>query len=59
MDMQLISSSTIDAAAAALAVNVNSTIDSVWVLVLLALSIPLGFYIIHRVMGMFPGHRGR
>jgi hypothetical protein len=57
--MELISSTTVNAAAAALAVNTQGTIDSVWVLVLVALSIPLGFYIIHRVIGLFPGHRGR
>jgi hypothetical protein len=57
--MELISSTTVNAAAAALAVNVQSTVDSVWILVLIALSIPLGFYIIHRVIGLFPGHRGR
>jgi len=57
--MELISSTTVNAAAAALATNTQSTIDSVWVLVLVALSIPLAFYIIHRVIGLFPGHRGR
>lgn len=57
--MQLISSSTILTAAADVAANTQTTIDSVWVLVLIALSIPLGFYIVHRVMGLFPGRRGR
>ena len=57
--MDLISSTTVNAAAAALGTNVTTTIDSVWVLVLLAISIPLGFYILHRVMGLFPGRRGR
>jgi len=57
--MELISSTTVNAASAALAANVSTNIDSVWVLVLLAVSIPLGFYILHRVMGLFPGRRGR
>lgn len=57
--MELISSTTVNAAAAALATNTQGTIDSVWVLVLIALSIPLAFYIIHRVIGLFPGRRGR
>lgn len=57
--MELVSSTTVAAAAAALQTNVADNIDSVWVLVLLALSIPLAFYIIHRVIGLFPGRRGR
>ena len=57
--MELVSSTTVNAAAAALATNVTTNIDSVWVLVLLALSIPLAFYIIGRVIGLFPGSHKR
>jgi len=57
--MDLISSTTVNAASAALATNTQTSIDSVWVLVLVALSIPLAFYIIHRVIGLFPGRRAR
>jgi len=57
--MELVSSTTVNAASAALATNVTTNIDSVWVLVLLALSIPLAFYIVHRVIALFPGHRSR
>jgi len=57
--MILVSSSTVNAAAAALATNVQTNIDSFWVLALLAVSIPLAFYIVGRIIGLFPGHRAR
>ncbi len=52
--MELVSSSTILTVATDLGANVSSAVDSVWTLALLAVSIPLAFYIIKRVIGLFP-----
>jgi len=38
---------------------VGTAVDSVWPLVLLALSIPLAFWIVIKIMGIFPGGSGR
>jgi len=57
--MELASSTDVAGAAAALAANVQTSLSSVWTLLLIAVSIPLAFYIAHRVMGLFPGRRGR
>ena len=55
--MELISSSTLTTVAADLSANVVDSIDSVWVVALLALSVPLAFFIIKRVIGLFPKGR--
>jgi hypothetical protein len=55
--MDLVSSSTLTSVASDLSANVVSSIDSVWVVALLAVSIPLAFYIIKRVIGLFPKSR--
>lgn len=34
--------------------NVSSLISGSWELVLVALAIPLGFYVIQRIIGLFP-----
>ena len=57
MAMELISSSTLSTLVADLSANVSSAVDSVWVVALLAVSIPLAFYIIRRVIGLFPKGR--
>lgn len=57
--MDFIASSTVNAAAAALGAQVSTNIDSVWPLLLIAVGIPLAFYITHKIMGLFPGRGGR
>lgn len=52
--MQFVSSSTLANLTADLTANVASAVDSVWVIALLAVSIPLAFYIIRRVIALFP-----
>lgn len=56
--MDFISSSTVAAAATTLGTNVTANVDSVFTLVLLAVSIPLAFYILHQIIGLFPRSRG-
>lgn len=56
--MELISSSTLVNVASNLSANVGDSIDSVFTVVLLALSVPLAFYIIGRVIALFPKPRG-
>lgn len=36
----------------------GSLLTQFWVFVVLAVGIPLGFYIIQRAIGLVPGHRG-
>lgn len=55
--MEFISSSTLVTFASDLSANVVDSIDSLWVVALLALSIPLTFYIVKRVIGLFPKGR--
>lgn len=55
--MELIGSSTIVTVAADLSANVVDSIDSVFTVALLALSVPLAFYIIGRVIALFPRAR--
>jgi len=55
--MELVGSGTIATFATDLSANVVSSIDSVWVVALLALSVPLAFYIIRRVIALFPKGR--
>lgn len=59
--MDFISSTTVNAAATALGTNVTTNVESVWGLVVLAISIPLAFYVLGRIIGLFPGmhRRGR
>ena len=57
--MDFISSTTVNAAAAALGTNVTANVESVWPLALLAVSIPLAFYILHRLIALFPKAGGR
>ena len=55
--MEIISSTTIATVGADLSANVINSVGSVWVVALLALSIPLAFYIIKRIIGLFPKGR--
>ena len=55
--MELISSTTLTTVAADLSANVVDSIDSVWVVALLALSLSVAFWIIKRVIGLFPKGR--
>ena len=55
--MELIGSSTIGTVATDLSANVVSSIDSVFTVALLALSVPLAFYIINKVIALFPRTR--
>lgn len=57
--MDFISAGTVSGAAAALGANVTTNVDSVWPLALLAVSIPVAFYILHRIIGLFPKSGGR
>ncbi len=58
--MQLLSASSSAAAIGALGTDVSSSIDSVFYLLILAAAIPLAFYVIHQVIGLFPkGRRAR
>lgn len=56
--MDFISTSTVAAAATALGTDVTTNVESVFVLVILAISIPLAFYILHQIIGLFPHSRG-
>jgi hypothetical protein len=57
--MEFISSSTVAGTALSLGNNVTANVDSVWTLALLAVSVPLAFYIIKALISLFPKHRGR
>lgn len=57
--MELIASGTVTTLLANVASGVTSTGANLWVIVALAVSIPLTFYVIHAVMGLFPKARGR
>lgn len=52
--MELISTGTVATLATDLGANVASAIDSVWVVGLLAVSIPLTFYVVRKLIGLFP-----
>lgn len=56
--MDFISSSTVAAAGTTLGTYVTANVESVFTLVLLAVSIPLGFYVLHQIIGLFPKSRG-
>lgn len=57
--MELIASGTVTTLLANVASGVTSTGANLWVIVALAVSIPLTFYVIHAVMGLFPKSRAR
>ncbi len=53
--MELISSSTVTDLIANVSSGVTTTGANLWVIVALAVSIPLTFYVIGKVIGLFPG----
>jgi len=57
--MELIASGTVTTLLANVSSGVTATGATLWVIVALAVSIPLTFYVIHKVMGLFPGKGGR
>jgi hypothetical protein len=57
--MELIASGTVTTLLANVSSGVTSTGSTLWVIVALAVSIPLTFYVIHAVMGLFPKGRAR
>jgi hypothetical protein len=57
--MELISTGTVTTLLANVSSGVTSTGNTLWVIVALAVSIPLTFYVIHKVMGLFPKTGGR
>ncbi len=55
--MEFLSSTTLAAAVGNIGDAVKTTTDNVWVLVVVAVAIPLAFYVLHRVIGLFPKAR--
>lgn len=55
--MQLLSSTSSALTATALNSNVGTGIDSVWTVAIIAIGIPLAFYILKRIIGLFPKGR--
>jgi divalent metal cation (Fe/Co/Zn/Cd) transporter len=52
------SAATATALVASAATAGVDTFTNAWALVALAVGIPLGFYVISRLIGLVPGHRG-
>jgi len=57
--MELIASGTVTSLIAGVSAGVTDTGATLWVIVAVAVAIPLTFYVIHRVIGLFPGTKGR
>jgi hypothetical protein len=53
--MELIASGTVTTLLANVSSGVTSTGANLWVIAALAVSIPLTFYVIKKVVGLFPG----
>jgi hypothetical protein len=51
--MEFLGSSTVATVATDLSANVSSGVESVWPIALLAVSIPVSFYILRRLKGLF------
>lgn len=56
--MELIASGTVTTLLAGVASAVGDTGTNLWLIAAVAVSIPLAFYVIHQVMGLFPKTRG-
>lgn len=52
--MELIATATVATLATDLGANVASAIDSVWTVGLLAVSIPVTFYVVRKLIALFP-----
>lgn len=57
--MDLISSATSSSLVASVGTAVQQTGANLWTIVAVAVAIPLTFYVIHRIIGLFPSTRGR
>jgi len=57
--MELIASGTVTTLLAGVAAGVTDTGANLWAIAAVAVSIPLAFYVIHKVMGLFPKAGGR
>jgi len=57
--MDLISLATSTDLVASVGTAVQQTGTNLWVIVASAVAIPLTFYVIHRIIGLFPSTRGR
>jgi hypothetical protein len=57
--MEIIASGTVTTLLANVATGVTETGTNLWVIAAVAVAIPLAFYVIRAVMGLFPSHRGR
>jgi hypothetical protein len=57
--MELIASGTVTTLLASVASGVTDTGATLWAIVALAVAIPLTFYVIHQVMGLFPKSRAK
>jgi len=57
--MDLISLATSTSLVASVGSAVQTTGTNLWVIVAVAVAIPLTFYVIHRIIGLFPSTRGR
>lgn len=55
--MEIIASATSTSFGTDLAAAVASTVANVWTLAFIAIGLPLGFWVIHQVMGLFPKTR--
>ena len=56
--MELLSSTSSQNFASALTSNTGAGVTSLITVVALAVGIPLAFYVIKGIMGLFPKHRG-
>lgn len=54
--MQFASSTDINGVAAALGANVTSGVSNLWPLLLIVVGIPLTFYVINKIIGLFTKH---
>ena len=52
--MEFISSSTLTNLPAELGSAVSDNVDTLWPIVLIVVSIPLAFYVLKKVIGLFP-----
>jgi len=54
--MQFASSTDISGVASALGANVTAGVSNLWPILLVVVGIPLTFYVIHKIIGLFTRH---
>jgi hypothetical protein len=54
--MEFASSTDINGVATALGANVTSGVSNLWPLMLIVVGIPLTFYVINKIIGLFTKH---